>query len=206
MAATAAEFAPMAAPLGPLREGAIVLLSGPVAAGKTSLARELVRRYGFRRLATRDLILRRLPATYHTRSAMQRAGDRLDVETGGGWVAHGLAAFMRRSRANRIVIDSVRIAPQIDAIRSVAFGTVMHVHLTAPLAVLATRYKAKGKAIQELASYSHVRRHPTEKRVHNLATQADVLIDTSAVAPSKAASEVALRLWPLSKEGGRRIN
>jgi adenylosuccinate synthase len=196
----------MSARAEPTSRGAIVLLSGPVAAGKTSLARELVRRYGFRRLATRDLILRRLPATPLTRSAMQRAGDYLDSETDGGWVAHGLVQFMRRSHSNRIVIDSVRIEPQVDAVRSVAPNLVVHVHLTAPLAVLATRYKAKGKAIQELASYGHVRRHPTEKRVHDLAPRADVLIDTSTAAPARAAVEVALRLWPQYKNTRRRTN
>jgi adenylosuccinate synthase len=182
-----------------VNEGAIVLLSGPVSAGKTSLARQLVRRYGFRRLATRDLILRRLPATPLTRSGMQRAGDRLDSETGGGWVSDGLVEYLHKWHSNRVVVDSVRIEAQVACIRSVVSEPVVHVHLTAPLAVLSTRYKAKGKAIRELASYGYVRRHQTESRVQDLASHADVLIDTSMVAASQAAAAVASRIWPQSR-------
>ena len=173
----------------------MVLVSGPVAAGKTSLVRELERGYGFDRFGTREFILTRLPKTELTRAALQAAGDQLDAETNGRWVADGLVARMRESNVpQRFAVDSVRISSQVDAVRAITFITAYHVHVTASLAMLADRYQQKETDLEELASYDDVRKHPTEEGVEEMAKRADLTIDTTDVTAALAASRVAA-LW-----------
>src|SRR6266540_3217439 len=112
----------------PRRDGAVILLSGAVGAGKTTLADALVRKLGFARLFTRDLILSRLPETPLTRVNLQAAGERLDQETDGQWVAHELVKLMSGdSSARGYVVDAVFIPQQVEAVRRAAQGPVLHV-------------------------------------------------------------------------------
>ena len=67
----------------------IIVLSGPVASGKTTLGDTLVERYGFKLQKTRDLI-RAIQKTELERGALQLGGDALDRKTQGGWVADAL--------------------------------------------------------------------------------------------------------------------
>ena len=68
----------------------IILLSGQVCAGKTTLATLLSDRYGAFHIKTREC-LRALNADIpNERSAMQAAGEALDVKTGGAWVRNAL--------------------------------------------------------------------------------------------------------------------
>lgn len=145
--------------MGRVHRSLVVLVSGPVAAGKTSLVRELERGYGFDRFGTREFILTLLPKTELTRAALQAAGDQLDAETNGRWVAEGLVARMRDSDVpQRVAVDSVRITAQVEAARAITFITAYHVHLTASLAMLAERY---GNACSPGASPgAHKRRIP----------------------------------------------
>src|SRR5438105_4916331 len=122
----------------------VVLLSGAVGSGKTTLANQLVERFGLSSLRTRDLITRKFRRTASTRSAMQRAGDRMDRETDGRWVMDGLVSFAETLPDDAaIVVDSVRIPEQISAIRR-AFGPrVKHIHLVADAPTLAERHRQR---------------------------------------------------------------
>jgi adenylosuccinate synthase len=68
----------------------IVLLSGPVGAGKSALAEQLVQRYGATVLKTRELITKIRPGIAATRTALQRAGEALDKSDNGAWLATSL--------------------------------------------------------------------------------------------------------------------
>jgi len=93
----------------------IVVLSGPIAAGKTELCKELVRCFGFTVFKTRELIQELLSDVPSERGALQHAGELLDKRTNGAWVANALARKMQgESRGCHVIVDSVRIKNQID--------------------------------------------------------------------------------------------
>jgi adenylosuccinate synthase len=172
----------------------IILLSGPIASGKTTLAEMLLRRHGQRLFKTRELISS-LIGTEIERAQLQQAGERLDRRTGGRWVADALAREVARlDEEASVVVDSVRIKPQVEAVRD-AFGSrVVHVHLTAPIEVLAQRYSSRSGAVKELKSYAAVRRNPTERDVGQLEETADIVIDTKRNTPEDVFVRVASHL------------
>ena len=171
----------------------IILLSGPVASGKTTLGDSLVSRYGFVRFKSRELI-HTLLKTQPERAALQGGGDALDRKTGGRWIADTLAReLLDRPMDAMVLVDSVRIARQVKAIRK-AFGPrVTHVHLTAPIDELARRYRDRPKALKELPSYRQVRSNPTEKNIESLTRLADVVVDTHRSTPEEVVIRVAAR-------------
>jgi adenylosuccinate synthase len=172
----------------------VILLSGPVASGKTTLAEMLVDRYGHRLFKTRELISS-LIRTETERTELQQAGERLDRRTGGRWIADALAREVARpDEEASMVVDSVRIKLQVEAARD-AFGSrVVHVHLTAPIEILAQRYSSRSGAVKELKSYAAVRHNPTERDVGQLEEGADIVIDTQRNTPEDVFVRVASQL------------
>lgn len=156
----------------------IILLSGPIASGKSTVSEDLERRFGVERIKTRELIRRRRPGVGDTRLALQRAGNSLDRETQGRWVAEELEALVRRLGADTsVLVDSVRVPDQIVAVRRSFGPQVVHIHLTAPEEELARRYEAR-KRPGDPADYAAARREKTERLVGELEADADVVIDT----------------------------
>jgi adenylosuccinate synthase len=172
----------------------IILLSGPVAAGKTRLGNALVERYEFKVIKTRKLI-ESLVHVPNERGALQKAGEQLDQETQGQWVANALAREVSRLPDDcSVLVDSIRIGQQAEAIR-VAFGArVTHIHLTAPTNVLSERYSSRTPNVKELPSYDQVRADPTESGVERLADIADIVIDTKQNSASDVLVRAATRL------------
>jgi hypothetical protein len=69
----------------------ILVLSGGIASGKSSVARLVAERFGFHIISTRG-ILEQLPAAQGralTRTDLQELGNRLDSDTNGSWVLDG---------------------------------------------------------------------------------------------------------------------
>lgn len=180
----------------------VVVISGRVGAGKSTLAHGLADRYGARLVSTKELLQlvaernrEELPAE---RGALQAYGTRLDEETGGAWVAEAVAARISGAGiagqepgdqgpvgeddepTGLWVVDAVRIQEQIDQLRNALGPDIVHVHLHSSTDVLATRYQERGESsgIKELASYEDVAKDPTEQKVAALIDDADVAIDT----------------------------
>lgn len=177
----------------------VIVISGPIAVGKSEVARAIVERYSARRLSTGDLIRASLPSG-SDRAAQQTAGDRLDRQTKGMWVATALGRLRQDdpgiAASDTVVVDSVRRLEQVDELRE-AFGTetrVLHVHLTAPDAVLRRRYRIRRRA-SDPVDYDEVRARPPESAIESLAAPADIVIDYSGELPAvDAAVRVAARL------------
>lgn len=160
----------------------IIVLSGEIAAGKTTLAKALAAR-GPVILKTRDL----LEASWFdpgspTREQLQALGEKLDRETNGRWVA-----IETMKVAGDVVIDSARRPEHVGALRE-AFPHVYHIHLEAASEVLSARYHRRGEA-----DYSRVKADPTEAQVGSLRAIADLVVDTSRNTPE----DVFLRVLAL---------
>jgi adenylosuccinate synthase len=167
----------------------VVILSGPICAGKSTVVENLRDHYEARVVKTRDLIKHQLPHVKDERGALQRAGEKLDRADGGAWVKNALARFVESADVastprGLFVVDSVRIRGQVDAIRE-AFGTaVHHIHLTASEDVLRKRYLQRGSKTKEFSDYEAVRKSPTERSVEKLAALADIVVATDRCSKS----------------------
>lgn len=192
----------------------IVLLSGGVSAGKTTLSSELQAQFGFSVLKTKEVICQLAAKKLRreiepTRRALQQFGQKLDRETSGKWVRDALTKSLRRNDGprHRIVVDAVRILDQVRAIRQAYGFSVVHIHLSAPEEVLAERYNNRvTSGIRELSSYQAVRRNKTEEKVSELEAAADVVIDTARCRPEDVLVRAATHLDLYSREYGRCVD
>ena len=166
----------------------VVLFSGPIAAGKTTLSQLLADRLGFCIVSTRELLTQGV----QDRRSLQATGADRDKSTAGKWVRDGLVKIQRQSlKEISLVVDSVRVPEQIHWVRE-TFGTsVKHVHLNASLEALSSRYSSKNEGYQ----YDEIRKDPIEGTVESLGRYADLVIDTTDLCPEAVLSHVVSYLW-----------
>src|SRR6202050_709528 len=140
-----------------------IVLSGNVGAGKSTLAKSLTERFSAVRVRTHEILNRIAPNIPQSRKALQEFGEKLDRDTKGRWVCEGLTEAVRQNeKAPLFIVDSIRIASQVDAIRDAYGQRVIHVHLTADVNELAQRYASrKDSGVAELPSYIQVRENQT---------------------------------------------
>lgn len=169
----------------------IVALSGPIAVGKSVFIAEFLKRIKGVRISTRELILS-LRDVKSERGVLQAAGESLDHETDGKWVADALA-LQAKTLGDELIalVDSIRIAKQADHLRSEFGEKFKHLHLSAAHDVLAQRFierKNKGDlAVLEFATYEEAKANATEAAVEGLGRIADIRINTDQLAPEAAA-------------------
>lgn len=165
----------------------IVVISGQVAAGKTSLAGQIASTYDALVIGTRDLLAAARPGTVTSREALKRTGDALDRETDGRWIATALARVIdektEEGGSQIFVVDAVRIPEQARAIRQLYGSRVHHVHLAADPDELERRYLSRDRGGEAVVPYRRVARGRTEKRTGELASLADVVIATDFCSP-----------------------
>lgn len=167
----------------------MLFLSGSVRSGKTTLARTLSERYGMGVFKTHQAIEELFAAQVAgDRVKLQAEGARLDRSTNGRWVQRELGKWLASRPPTRyVIVDSVRIDGQILGLREAFGGCVVHIHLTAPDAILESRFREKASAgIDKKVAYAAVKADPTEAQVESLAAVADAVIDTD---PSKLTAE-----------------
>src|SRR3954462_1390272 len=96
----------------------IVILSGHVCAGKSTLATNLAKKYDFQHVKTWNFIQARGENLSLDRTTLQDFGQRLDDKTKGTWLRDDLQKIERDLDGNKlIVVDSVRHPGQIEALR-----------------------------------------------------------------------------------------
>lgn len=193
----------------------IVLLTGRIAAGKTTLCDHLRQFDSVSVLKTKEIIrtsaLKKLGhAIEAERGAMQDFGDRLDRETKGQWVRDELRRLLGKLGANEpsatVVVDSVRILEQIKAIRESYGYTVLHIHLHASEKELARRYAKRHSELKEFKSYAELTKNDTEARVAELEKAADVVIDTELCRPTDVLVRAATHIGLYTREYGRTVD
>jgi adenylosuccinate synthase len=159
----------------------IILLSGPISSGKSTLAKGLAERYGMSILKTSVILERKVRSDLRQdRKVLQAQGERLDRKTRGRWVLEELREWSNQIKTDSdVIVDSIRIAEQIQAIREAYGPIVIHIHLTAPVEDLEERFNDRRKQGRERDfKYAEVRENPTEKQVEELAKIADIVINT----------------------------
>lgn len=192
----------------------IILISGSIATGKTSLCDGLRVHYDATILKTKQVLKdlatkklkRELPSE---RRVLQDFGERLDRETGGEWVLNALQKHI--ADANRqcdvIAVDAVRILPQIKAIRKAYQFSVKHIHLEASPKELAHRYKhRRDTTVKELKKYADVKRSQTESRVESLRQSADFVVDTERCTRDDVLVRVATYLGLVTRDYSRLVD
>jgi adenylosuccinate synthase len=188
----------------------VVILSGHVGSGKTTLADKLVQQFGASLFKTFDFLTKRGSDIALERSALQAFGEKLDKRTGGAWVAEDVRAAIEALPDHEdllVVIDSVRMQGQADAIRQTYGRRVFHVHLDATEQILATRYANRPvKAIKEMVSYAAVQRNRTERNVPKLEKTADVVIRTDRCTEKDVLIQVASHLGLYGREYLRLVD
>ncbi len=160
----------------------IVVLSGAICSGKSSLAQSLESRYQARVIKTRQLILTAKPRIKESRMAFQRAGDALDREDGGKWVRDALTSIVMESEGSTpsglFVVDSVKIESQVQGIRDAFGSNVHHIHVTAEPDELKCRYNKRQADLDVSTPYEKVRKNKTERNIEALAKIADIVVST----------------------------
>ena len=163
----------------------VILLSGAVSSGKSTLSDGLRKRFKMEHLKTKEIIRQRFPASESERGALQKLGEQLDRKTSGSWVRDEISKHLEENpKTELLLVDAVRIEEQVEAIRK-AFGPkVFHIHLDAPDDILSTRYsERKQPDVKEFGSYSQVAKNRTEKRINKLREVADAVIQTNRCTP-----------------------
>lgn len=162
----------------------VLLLSGPVSVGKTTLRDSLMAAYGFGAIRSsgylRELAAKQAGGT--GRLDLQELGDRLDEQTDYRWVVDAVAvpAMAVHPAIGRWLFDAVRKKRQVEHFRA-AFGhAVFHLHLDAPETVLRERYEQRlleqGQPVS--GAYDSAVAHDNEQQSRAMIHLADATVQT----------------------------
>jgi len=191
----------------------IVVLTGEIGAGKTSLSELLQSKFGFKLLKTSEALDHWSKSKkFHKkkeedqRMFFQRIGETLDMETDGKWVVEYFQSVINQNE--RIVIDSARIVKQIQSLRkSYGFQNVVHIHLNVSDHELERRYFIRNSYnindLEAIHKYQIYKTNNTERKVKELISEADLVIDTEKTDKEDNIIRVAcfLRIKPSIQSG-----
>jgi adenylosuccinate synthase len=159
----------------------IIVLSGPISSGKSTLANGLAEKYGMAVFKTSEILKKKVKKSLSSdRITLQKEGERVDKKTKGRWIAEELGRWESQAKyPSGVIIDSARIIEQIQAIREAYGSSVIHVHLTAPEEALKRRFDERQKLGKDQnVNFTEMKLNRTEKRIEELAKFADVVINT----------------------------
>jgi len=174
----------------------LLLFSGPMACGKTSISEVLQARYGFFPVSSGAYLRAELTARYQMldRHNLQELGDALDKETDFSWLIESVAipAITARPDVENWLVDAVRKPRQVELFRNRFTDAVKHVHVVVSEAVLKQRYASRNP--HHLPQYETDVSHPNEQCARSLASLADQILDTEGLTPSDIADQI-IQVW-----------
>jgi adenylosuccinate synthase len=167
----------------------ILVLSGEICTGKTTLANKLEATFGFKHCRTKDglnqFAQKKLKGKVPDRTFLQKFGEELDTKQKGKWVLEYFQlSFSKTFDENSFyLVDSVRILDQIKHLRDAYSYFVYHIHLEASAKSLEGRFYNRGeiKGLDnklQKQKYKGYKADPTEQKVNSLKDEADLVINT----------------------------
>jgi adenylosuccinate synthase len=171
----------------------LILLSGPIASGKTTLAEHLGQLLSAEHISTSRLISATADGDLG-RSELQRLGLSSALQRA-DWIISAVRQSTDRTPARTvIVVDAVRTLEQVRELRKTAAGIwrVLHVHLCGEATEFAARHEVLGR--DRDSTWLQVMNSPAEAAVDELEAEADVVIDTTRSVPTDVAVRVAARI------------
>ena len=189
----------------------IILLSGPICSGKTTLLAQLEKVFECYVFKTSKALKKRKKIPNATRSVLQKYGENLDQKYRCRWIIGYLEEFISDLPGDKdsiVVVDSVRAKGQIDLIRSAYGPLVFHFHLTAPRSILEKRYKnlIKKSPEYEFSSFEESQKNRTERNIDKLAQFADVYINTNRCTTDDLLVKAACHLGLYGREHQRVVD
>jgi len=157
----------------------LILLSGEIASGKSSLAQLLETNHQFTIIKTSDILKNTIKRNKSpNRIDLQKFGEKMDKETSGDWIVQESQEIINSEidKGRGIIIDSVRIRDQIKSFRRSYGYSVFHVHLLANSNDIKSRYLKRPEANK---NYELIKSNNTESKVNELRKIADLVINTS---------------------------
>lgn len=151
---------------------AIIVVTGPIAAGKTTLGALLARQgwaYARYSAVISDEVERRGLRT--SREVLQRVGEDLKAVRGQRWIGRRVVEAVRG--AERIVIDGARFLEDIAFLREEYAGRICHVHVDAPQKLREDRSRLLGV---DPSAFRRAEMHPVEQQTRLLAECADQVV------------------------------
>lgn len=177
----------------------IIIISGPIASGKSKLVKRLEENFDADIVKTHDALINSSSNTSDDRLSLQKAEDRLERRTDGKWVRDLLLSKTMQSEKKSIfIVDSVRTKEQINEMRN-SFYPLIHLHLTAPRNELQNRYDKQFERKDNIPTYDEVCKNRTERNVESLAHIADVVIDTHRSSEEDVLVRAASRMFLYGK-------
>lgn len=174
----------------------LLLLSGPMASGKTSVSAALQEHHGFLPISSGSYLRAQLVARNKQldRYNLQELGDSLDKATDFSWLIESVAkpAIEARLDIDNWLIDAVRKPRQVELFRHCFGRAVRHVHIVAPDSVLVQRYVERGGSL--LVDYQASVLHPNEQSARSLAGFADKVLDTERYTSLEIANHI-MKVW-----------
>jgi hypothetical protein len=154
-----------------------VILSGPLCAGKSTLAAVLAKR-GWSVVTARSAIEAHEGRGPLPRRELQRIGLRLESDRPGLWLSDAVCAL----DGSVVVVDAARTRPQVGAIRDLGRPSLL-VFVSAPRAVRRSRFTDRADVADAGHKFDEIADTPLERGVEALADISDLAIDTTAVQP-----------------------
>ncbi|NRD49832.1 AAA family ATPase [Corallococcus exiguus] len=199
----------------------VVVVSGPIGAGKTTLAQGLARRFGALHLRSDDFLREHFPeGSYGWRRSRLHQGIAKDSETGGRWLAdsvlaalhgHGFDAMTPSRRVPGLaVVDAANSAEQLDGLRGNSSIHVVHVHLEVSEPERASRGEEQPSLTSAQNSgpdtFAKAQPQVAEGNVHALASVADLVVDRTTATSDAVLVRVASRLELYGRQGERLVD
>jgi adenylate kinase family enzyme len=161
----------------------VLLLSGPIACGKSELAKALVDKHHFKAIKS-GVYLQELAAERNievSRRALQEIGDDLDEATNFDWIVERVAGplIAANEQHDFWLMDSVRKERQVEHFRHRYGDKILHVHLSVPEEHLKARYdvrRLRPDSFECMTSYEDAVQHPNEVASRALISIADVVL------------------------------